>query len=159
MGENHVEDYEKLQTVTLYIFNCIKYLQSSCSPGKLNLVRMQRFIVYIKQYVCNKLFVNRRFWKMHSTDLSKVPHRYVVMLTIHTQLVHPHPFVVERAAMFYNRVCHFRTKPRRCPCRIKNSDRHADSASIIRRASKISGRYRRDFINKKLRFPDSAEIP
>lgn len=80
---------------------------------------MQRFIVYIKQYVYNKLFVNRRFWKMHSTDLSKVPHRYAVMLTIHTRLVHPHPFVTERAAMFYNRVCHFRAKPRRYPCRIK----------------------------------------
>ena len=52
---------------------------------------------------------------MHSTDLSKVPHRYAVMLTIHTRLVHPHPFVTERAAMFYKRVCHFRTKPRRYP--------------------------------------------
>lgn len=76
---------------------------------------MQGFIVYIKQYVCNKLFVNRRFWKMHSTDLSKVPHRYAVMLTIHTRLVHPHPFVTERAAMFYKRMCHFRAKPRRYP--------------------------------------------
>lgn len=141
-----------------YIFNCIKYLQSSCSPGKLNLVRMQRFIVYIKQYVCNKLFVNRRFWKMHSTDLSKVPHRYAVMLTIHTQLVHPHPFVTERAAMFYNRVYHFRVKPRRYPW-IKNSDRHVDSASIIRRVSETSGRCRRDFMNKKWLFPDPAEIP
>lgn len=96
---------------------------------------------------------------MHSTDLSKVPHRYAVMLTIHTRLVHPHPFVTEPAAMFYNRVCHFRAKPRRYPCRIKNSDRRADSASIIRRVSRTSDRRSRDFTNKKLSFPDSTEIP
>jgi len=103
---------------------------------------MQRFIVYVKQCVCNKLFVNRRFWKMHSTDLSKVPHRCAVMLTIHTRLVHPHPFVTERAVpMFYNRVYHFRAKPRRYPCRIKNSDRRrADSASITEQVSKVSSR-------------------
>lgn len=97
---------------------------------------------------------------MHSTDLSKVPHRYAVMLTIHTQLVHPHPFVTERAAMFYNRVCHFRAKPRRYPCRVKNSDRRADSALIIRRVSKTFGIGAAAILQTRNRFPlDSAEIP
>lgn len=110
------------------------------------------FIVCAKQCVRDKLFVNRRSWKTHSADLSKVRHRYATMLTIYTRLVHPHPFVTVLAAMFYNRACHFRAKPPRHPRPMKNSNRRADCASIISRVSKTSGRLLR-VCKQEIAFP------
>lgn len=105
--------------------------------GKFNLVRTTKvYRLHIKQYICDKLFVNRQFWKIHSADLSKVPHRYAAMLTIYTRLVHPHPFVTERAVMFSNkRACHFRTKTISVPDE-KFKSKRSIGASIIRRVSK-----------------------
>jgi hypothetical protein len=81
------------------------------------------------------------------------------MLTIHTRLVHPHPFVTERAAMFYNRVCHFRAKPRPVSLsdkKFRSTRRFCINYQASTRKSQVGAAS--DFMNKKLLFsPDSPD--
>lgn len=126
--------------------------------GKFNLVRTTKvYRLHIKQYICDKLFVNRQFWKIHSADLSKVPHRYAAMLTIYTRLVHPHILLSPNAQS-----C-FPTRERAIlgrkpyPCRMKNSNRSD------RLVHQLLEEYRKlrccGFVNENLRLPKTGKIP